>query len=103
VSDEGYGVAGDYRPVAQRHTDICVGIGQAAKLSSGFVLVKCQDQVVSGRVHWQTRIFADYAEQVCGLELIDMLHVQGYRKQPEGRRQVHARRDYSTLLVFKRV
>jgi len=67
--------------------------------------------------------------------LVDMLHVQGYRKQPESRkcptcdgfgygvdsggmggrescpncvdgripaRQIHARRDYSTLLVFEK-
>ena len=36
-----------------------------------------------------------------GLELVDVLHVQGYRKQPPGRRQIHARRDYSTALVFR--
>lgn len=32
----------------------------------------------------------------------DMLHVQGSRPQPEGRRQCHSRGDYSTLLVLQR-
>ena len=65
------------------------------------LLIKCQDQVVSGAVRWQTRIFADHAEAQ-GFQLVDALHVQGSRPQPDGRRQVHARRDYSTLLVLER-
>ncbi len=70
-----------------------------ARVTSRFLLVKCQDQVCNGKKHWQTRIFANTAER-CGLELVGMLHVVGRRKQPEGR-QVHVHSDYSTLLVFE--
>jgi hypothetical protein len=100
ASDSSYGVAGPYVTVAARHKMICDGIAEGARLARRYLLVKCQDQVVSGRVHWQTRIFADHAESI-GLRLVDQLHVQGYRAQPAGRRQVHARRDYSTLLVLE--
>jgi hypothetical protein len=101
TSDESYGVQ-CYMPVAERHQMIRDGITECARVAKRYLLVKCMDQVVSGAVHWQTRIFADHAETV-GCQLVDMLHVQGYRKQPEGRRQLHARRDYSTLLVFEKV
>lgn len=40
------------------------------------------------------------ADRCC--KLVDELHVRGYRQQPPGRSQKHARRDYSTLLVFKK-
>jgi hypothetical protein len=67
-----------------------------------FLLVKCQDQVVSGAKVWQTRLVADFVERHLGFVLDDMLHVQGYRPQPQGRRQIHSRGDYSTLLIFAR-
>lgn len=105
VSDEGYGVAGPYRSVEDKMMLITRGVREGVRLSRRFLLVKCQDQVVSGRVVWQTITITDYARSlnIGGRygRLIDMLHVQGYRQQPPGRRQVHARRDYSTLLVFE--
>lgn len=100
--DEGYGVgvSAGYSSVAAKMDLILDGVTEAARLSSRYVLVKCQDQVVSGNVVWQTHDVARHAGSV-DLRLVDMLHVQGYRAQPEGRRQLHARRDYSTLLVFE--
>jgi hypothetical protein len=68
----------------------------------GIMLLKCQDQVCSGKVRWQTIEFATYAEEVLELELVDMLHMIGGRPQPTGRRQVHARRNMSSLLVLKK-
>lgn len=97
AADARYGV-GAYMPVAERHQMICDGIREAIRVASRYVLIKCMDQVNAGTVQWQTRLFTDTAEHA-GAQLVDMLHVQGYRKQPEGRRQLHARRDYSTLLV----
>ena len=99
--DDGYGVGGEYRGMEAVHGLIRAGMTELARFAEKYLLVKCQDQVCSGRVQWQTRIFADHGESL-GLRLVDMLHVQGYRKQPAGRVQVHARRDYSTLLVFRR-
>jgi hypothetical protein len=101
ASDVDYGVGGSYSSVADKHQMIFDGITECIRVlqRGGHLIVKCQDQVVSGAVHWQTRLFADHAE-FHGCRLVDMLHVQGYRKQPPGRRQLHARRDYSTALVF---
>lgn len=82
-------------------------ITEAARISTQYVLVKAQAQVCSGKVRWQDRIFADHAESV-GLELVDRFDMcPPHRKQPthnsdgSERRQVHARRNNSTLLVFK--
>lgn len=101
AADERYGVGGKYKSVQAKHRLIKDGIEECARVTDRYLLVKCMDQVVSGTKHWQTHIFARTAERH-GFNLTDMLHVQGYRIQPEGRRQVHAYGDYSTLLVFER-
>lgn len=99
-SDYAYGVD---RPATwqERHALIFAGIKDCARVADRMLLIKCQDQVVSGQKRWQTRLFADAAEAE-GFRLVDMLHVQGSRPQPEGRRQCHSRGDYSTLLVLER-
>ena len=89
------------RTISERHELIMSGIQECARVTKRHLLIKCMDQVSSGRVQWQTRIFADYAE-TCDFHLIDMLHLVGSRAQPSGRRQVHARRNYSTMLVLER-
>ena len=102
ANDASYGV-GNTKTVSidDRHRLIFDGMTECARVTGRILVVKCQDQVSSGRVQWQTRLVADHGESL-GLRLMDALHVVGYRKQPEGRRQVHARRDYSTALVFTR-
>lgn len=101
TSDKGYGVGGKAVRWQDRHVLIKEGIKECARVTRGILMIKCMDQVCSGKVRWQTREFADEAEKF-QFELIDTLHVEGYRKQPEGRVQRHARRDYSTLLVLER-
>lgn len=100
--DERYGVDA-YMSQPERHRLIRQGIIECVRVlaTDGVLLVKCQDQVNAGRVRWQTREFADAAE-AHGCRLVDMLHMLGGRPQPEGRRQVHARRNYSTMLVLRR-
>jgi hypothetical protein len=136
-SDDNYGV-GERASVGARHALIRDGITEAARvvrparrvrvdrgrteLVGGIVLIKCQDQVNARAIRWQRREFADHAETV-GLDLIDELHLLGYRPQPartrrhgecagagcagctDGRvesRQEHAARNYSTLLVTRK-
>jgi len=89
-------------PWRERMTLIHAGIDECARvLGDGYLLLKCQDQVCSGKVRWQTHEFTLTARS-CALGLVDRFDFLSYRPQPDGRRQVHARRNASTLLVFKR-
>lgn len=67
----------------------------------GHLLVKCMDQVVSGKVVWQT----DHVTRAAldsGLVKVDRFDfLVNPREQPH-ERQVHSRRNYSTLLVFEK-
>jgi SAM-dependent methyltransferase len=86
-----------------RHALIRAGMDECSRVlrPGGYLLLKCQDQVCSGRVRWQTIEFAGHGE-ANGLVLWDSLHLLGGRPQPAGRRQKHARRNLSTLLVFRK-
>lgn len=84
-----------------RHVLIHKGIDECARVARRFVLLKCMDQVVSGRKRWQTIEFTNYATQK-GLHLVDRFDLLvNPRPQPANRRQVHSQGNYSTLLVFK--
>lgn len=68
----------------------------------GHLLVKCQDYVSSGKLflgtHWTLT-----AALGMGLECCERFeHVGHARAQPPGRRQVHARRNLSTLFIFRK-
>jgi tRNA G10 N-methylase Trm11 len=68
----------------------------------GFVLVKCQDYVSSGKLWLGTHHTLSYGLKV-GFEIVDRLEmVTSPRPQPPGRRQVHARRNLSTLIVMRK-
>lgn len=100
-ADERYGV-NRYTDWRDRMTLLRDMLTEGARvLGDGYLLFKCQDQVCSGKVRWQTVEFTNHAASL-GLGLVDRLDRLGYRPQPKGRRQVHARRNASTLLVFKR-
>lgn len=102
ASDANYGVDGKYVRWQDRHQLIRDGITECLRVTNDYLLVKCQDQVCSGKKRWQTREFAAHAEDH-GAELVDMLHLGGYRKQPEGRRQVHSQQNYSTMLILRKI
>lgn len=107
--DERYGtdVASSWQ---DRHALIKAGMTECVRvLKLGGVLIqKCQAQVASGAVRWQDLEFANYGAGR-GLVLIDRFDMLGGRPQPRRSRadgapsvQQHARRAYSTLLVFKK-
>lgn len=104
ASDEAYGVELKGVPWQDKMQLCRDGITECVRVLvlGGHLLVKCQDQVCSGAVRWQTRDFADHAESL-GCRLVDMVHFTGHRDQPAGRRQVHARRNYSSMLVLRHV
>lgn len=101
--DERYGVHVPAR--WQDRMQLCTdGITECVRIlkPGGYLLVKCMDQVVSGQKRWQTHIFARHAETL-GCRLIDQLHLLTTpRPQPQGRRQVHAQQNYSTMLILQR-
>lgn len=87
-----------------RHALIRAGIDEAHRVLTfgGRLLLKCQDQVCSGELRWQTIEFASHAATV-GLELVDRFDMIGAaRPQPPGRIQRHAYGRPSTLLVFRK-
>lgn len=80
---------------------IADGLFECARVSSHLVIVKCQDYISSGRYQPATHWLLEDAGSM-GLELIDRFeHITRPRPQPPGRRQVHARRNLSTLFVFE--
>lgn len=101
--DERYGVSGAYTSRDARHKLILDGFTDCARVLDvgGRLLAKCQDQVNGGQVRWQTDMLTDLGDKL-GLSKVDAFLMLGGRAQPDGRRQVHARRNYSTLLVFQK-
>jgi hypothetical protein len=79
------------------------GVHECARVAKTMLLVKCQDQVCSGKIRWQTDMVTEVAKE-CGFGKVDRLEmVTGGRPQPmEGRTQRHAHSVSSTMLVFKR-
>ena len=86
---------------AERMTLLHDMLVEGARVCGEWLLFKCQDQVNGGKVRWQTDIFTDVAREH-GFGKVDRLEVPSYRPQPSGVRQVTARRNHSTMLVFKR-
>jgi len=76
------------------------GAVECARVTSDFLIVKCMDQVVSDRVGWQTHTMTALMEGI-GWHLNDSLLLMSYRAQDPARGQKHARRNYSTFLVFR--
>jgi hypothetical protein len=102
ASDDRYGVGGEaYTPTTVRLTAIYDGCREAARVARRIVLVKVMDQVVSGHVRWVADEVTVVMAEV-GMVKLDRLELVGYREQPGNRRQVHARRNTSSLLVFGR-
>jgi len=83
---------------------IAAGVSEASRVvkPGGVVLVKCMDFISSGRLTLVTHDVVRRASAVA-LTPVDVFHHVKKRPgpQPRGRRQVHARRNVSTLFVFK--
>jgi hypothetical protein len=99
-----YGMADAPQRARSRFEYNTLGFAECVRVfkRGGTIVYKCQDYIESGKfqpvTHW---VIADALER--GLEYCDRLeHISGPRPQPPGRRLVHARRNCSTLLVFKK-
>jgi len=99
--DQRYGIA-DRTSVEDRMSVILRGAKNSVRCTKpgGHILTKCQNQVVSGRKVDQVRAVKEACESE-GATWVDDLHfLQKPRPQPPGRRQLHARSNFSTLVVF---
>jgi tRNA G10 N-methylase Trm11 len=68
----------------------------------GIVLVKCKNYVSSGKLWLGVHRTTEHAFWL-GFSVEDMFqHIGEPGPQPPGRRQVHARQNYSTLLVLRK-
>lgn len=82
-TDERYGV---HLPTRwQDRMDLLIdGTRECARVARIMLLVKCQDQVVSGKRRWQTRVLTEAAEAL-GFGLVAEMHKEGGRPQPTTR------------------
>lgn len=100
-----YGMTDAPKSPAELQALINAGLAECRRVvkPGGLILVKMQDYISSGKFWngtYRTQRWAEYLF----LETIDRLeHVaKAPRPQPAGRRQVHARRNLSTLLVLQK-
>jgi hypothetical protein len=84
------------------------GLVECARVADKRVLMKCMDQVVSGKKIFQTIEMTQVAG-MCGMHLVDrfdLLHAPRPQPaiNPDGstRYQQHTQQNYSTLLVFEK-
>lgn len=112
--DMRYGVH-ERATVDDRMSLIFDGLEEASRIARSRLLVKCQDQVCNGRMHWQTDDITQFLttprqpycvplpDAAVEWRKADRFDYLGGREQPTGRSQQHARANYSTLLVFVRI
>lgn len=98
--DSRYGISAPTR-WQDRMSLILEGVVECGRVCRNLLLVKVQDQVVSGRVVWQT---LEVVDRLDGWRLVDRFDLLGgSRPQPmDGRRQRHGHGRPSSLLVFER-
>lgn len=99
-SDARYGTH-QPRTWQQRMALIRAGARECARVADKMLIVKCQDQVVSSVIRWQTRAVADEVEPL-GFGLKHRFEFLSHRPQPAGRKQLNPLACSSQLLVFQR-
>jgi hypothetical protein len=68
----------------------------------GYILVKVMDQVSGAKTRWFWDLVHDHARDKHGDRHVGDFYLIGSRKQPDGRRQVNIRNNYSILMVLER-
>lgn len=107
----------DFRTPAELQAIIDAGLTEMARLvrpartkrDGGIIVVKCQNYIWSGELWEGAERTRDHAVHGLGLVVVDRLEMIGdpgpqptTNKDGSPRRQVHARRNLSTLFVFRR-
>lgn len=100
---ERFGMTDAPRTPSSLQTLINDGLTEVTRVTKprGIILVKCQDYVSSGKLWLGTHHTLTHALALT-LECVDRFeHIGHPRPQPPRDRQVHARRNLSTLFVFR--
>ena len=104
AADKRYGV---HVPatMAERHHLLAEGSKKALHLArkDGTLLVKCMNQVASGRMQWQTDLVDGALSEHPCIKVAEFHMLTKPRSQAHRGPQQHPRSNYSTLLVFKRL
>lgn len=101
VMDQRFGT-GQTMTIGERLAMIYDGAAECWRIADQRLLIKCMDQVVSGRMCWQTHEITNLLVPL-GARLEDRFDfLTTPRAQPGNRPQQHARANYSTLLIFVR-
>ena len=101
--DKAYGV--HKKATIQERMDLIIdGARECYRVTKdkGFILVKVQDQVSSGKMHFQTDAVSSALRELGAVKVTQMHFLRSPRPQPQGRNQVHPRSNFSTLMVFKK-
>ena len=101
--DKAYGV--HKKATLQERMDLIIaGAKECYRVTKdkGFILVKVQDQVSSGKMHFQTDAVSSALVELGAVKVAQMHFLRHPRPQPQGRKQVHPRSNFSTLMVFKK-
>lgn len=103
AADSPYGVH-TYTRWQDRMELLRAGIPECGRVlkRKGHLLVKCMDQVVSGQVRFQSDVLTRAAEDIGLVKVDEFQFLTTPREQPHDR-QVHSRRNYSTLSVFQKL
>lgn len=99
--DERFGVDQPSVRWQDRMALIRAGAAECARVCERTLLVKCQDQVVSSKIRWQTLAVIETLAPL-GFGLRDRFDFLSYRAQPAERAQKNAHRGSSQMLVFER-
>lgn len=98
---QAYGMAGtDFRTPAELQEIINAGLDEADRVARRYILCKCKDYVWSGKLWLGTHHTLTKALEL-GLECVERFEHVGEPGPQSQKRQVHARRNLSTLFVFK--
>lgn len=68
----------------------------------GFLLVKVQNQVSSGRMWFQTDLVTQALNELGAKKVAELHFLRTPRPQPSGRTVKHPRSNFSTLMIFKK-
>jgi hypothetical protein len=101
--NERYGLVETPRTPKGLQSLICEGMVELRRcmVPHGIMLVKCMNYISSGK-YFAGRFFTEQHGLALGLDIVDeFVHIGAAGMQPPGRRQKHARNNYSTLIVFR--